>query len=343
MSFRRKGLFIILSVITLLFSLSSSAFALEATAQEKLTSDKGLLSISYRGDTSLYPENSLEGILSAREKGADMVSVGVDKTADGIYVLTENKTLSSVTDAPYESVSLITYNELQNYYLRDNTGALTQYRMISLSQTIDVTDDGCILILDIDWSERDGVYDLIRHYNAFDRIIIRTYESAKTIGKWLSGKEEKVNVIGVYDGGIIFNAISHFDTLKDKGMPLVQFESKNYFNVFFGSFFCKRFNSDSTPIAVASMYSPEKSGQRSDSQEGWNELFEMGYRAVETNNIVSLVSYIDRTEKMEKALYILSEKAKLIDTSPYSQTSGEFLKDSLEYALDVLERGAGAD
>lgn len=341
MVFKKKSLLIIFTAMMLIFSLSVSSFA---SGTEKLNERKnGLMAVSYRGDTSIYPENSLEGILSAKEKGADMVSVGVKKTSDGIYVLTENKKLSLTTDAPYDSVSDITYDELQKYYLYDNTGRLTGYRTVSLSQTIDVVGEELILILDIDWEEKDGIYELISHYDAFERIFIRTKESAKTVAKWLQTKEKNVGVIAVYDGNIIFNAISHFNLMTEKDMPLVQFQSKNYFNVIFGSFFCKRLYNDNTPRAIASMYDPDLSGQRSDSQEGWNELIEEGYSVIETNNIVSLVFYIDRTEKMKNALSALCDKAESsVDTSAYSQALAENFTDALGNAHLVLSKGTAS-
>lgn len=344
MVLKRKNSLIIFTALLLIFTLSFSSFASDPTFQEKLyNKDSGLMSVSYRGDTSLYPENSLEGILSAKEKGADMVSVGVDKTSDGIYVLTENKPLSLVSNAPYAEVSEITYDELQKYYLYNNTGELTSYRMVSLSQTIDVVGEDLILILDADWSERDGIYDLISHFGAFQRVILRTEESAKTIEKWLSQKTEKVNVIGVYNGNIIFNAISHFDTLSEKGMPLIQFSSKNYFNIMYGSFFCKRFYGADAPRVLAPTYDLDLSGQRTDSEEGWNELIEARYSVIETNNIVSLVSYIDRTEKMQSALSSLTAKAKAIDPSKSSQVQRANLEGAIENSQSVLSKVSSLD
>ncbi len=314
MSLKLKNILILLIVSASLFTLSLPAFCAEVGYTETFYGEENrIMCISYRGDTSLYPENSLEGVLSAEEKDADGVSVGVQKTADGIYVLTENKKLSAVSDAPYESVTEITYDELQNYYLKDNTGALTKYRMVSLSQTVSLTGEDFIIIADIPWEERDGIYELISHYGAFDRIIIRTDKSASEVNEWTSSKSEKVNVISVYKGNIIFSAISNFSKMSQCGSPFVQYQSKNYFNVVYGDFFCKRFTADGAPKAIVPMYDPDLSGQRGDSTEGWNEVIEADYSVIETNNLVSLVSYIDRHEKAFKALAVLTEKAKNAD------------------------------
>lgn len=344
MSSKIKNIFALIIISVMLFTLSLPSFGAEPGYFETLYGEEDRIRcFSYRGDTSLYPENSLEGVLSAEEKGADGVSVSVQKTADGIYVLTENKKLSAVSDALYESVTEITYDELQQFYLKDNTGAVTKYRMVSLSQTISLTGEDFIIIVDADWEERDGIYDLISHYGAFDRIIIRTDESASEVSEWISSKQEKVNVISVYKGNIIFSAISNFSKMSQSSAPFVQYQSKNYFSVVFGSFFCKRFADEGAPRAIASMYDPDLSGQRTDSQEGWNEVIEAGYSVIETNNFVSLVSYIDRHEKNGKALGILAEKSRYIDTSHCSQVQTENLTDARNYAVGLLEKVSSSD
>ncbi len=344
MSHKIKNIFILLIISAVISAVSASAFASLMVYSENYYSEEDrIMCISYRGDTSLYPENSLEGVLSAEEKGADGVSVGVRKTSDGIYVLTENKKLSAVSDAPYEDVGGITYDELQNYYLKDNTGSITKYRMVSLSQTISLTDDDFIIIVDADWEERDGIYELISHYGAFDRIVIRTDESAAKVNEWVSSKQEKVNVISVYKGNIIFSAISNFNKMSEGNAPFIQYQSKNYFNVVYGEFFCKRFAGEGAPKAVAPMYDLDLSGQRTDSSEGWNEVIEAGYSVIETNNLVSAVSYIDRHEKSGKALAVLAEKACYIPAEAYSQVQRENLADALDYAVETLSNVSSLD
>ncbi len=334
MSYKIKNMFILLTVSALLFVSSLTCLGTDSFSVETVYGEENrIVCISYRGDTALYPENSLEGVLSAEEKGADGVSVGVQKTSDGIYVLTDNsKKLSAVSDAPYENVSEITYDELQNYYLKDNTGTLTRYRMVSLSQTIDLTGEDFIIIVDADWEERDGIYDLISHYGAFDRIIIRTDESASKVSEWISAKTEKVSVISTYKGNIIFSAISNFNKMREDNSPFVQYQSKNYFSVVYGNFFCKRFADEGAPKAIATMYDPDLSGQRTDSTEGWNEVIEAGYSVIETNNLVSLVSYADRHEKSWKALSTLTSKA---DNADLWSASSTVLKNRQAAILDA--------
>ena len=59
------------------------------------------------------------------------------------------------------------------------------------------------------------------------------------IKEWKNENGSALSVIGVRDGGVIFTSVSHIETLKDE--PLVQYQSKNYFNEMFKSFVTKRF------------------------------------------------------------------------------------------------------
>ena len=88
-----------LSLILIVSFISFNVGALfdKENATEKFYSyETKLLCISHRGDTALYPENSLEGIKSALKKGADFVSVNIEKTADGVFYLCEDESLGNI-------------------------------------------------------------------------------------------------------------------------------------------------------------------------------------------------------------------------------------------------------
>ena len=113
-----KVLNLSLVICILLSFLSLSAFAKD-DIYEKLNNNKGgIMSISHRGDTVLFPENSLEAVLSASEKGADMISVSVRKSADGVLVLCEKGDLSSFCKTEATDASMLSLGELSeiSYY-----------------------------------------------------------------------------------------------------------------------------------------------------------------------------------------------------------------------------------
>ena len=76
-------------------------FAFAASAAD----DGGLVAVAFRGDTSVYPPNSLGAIEAAFDAGADYVSVSVQKTADGAFVLLEDRALPVQCDAEEGEIS----------------------------------------------------------------------------------------------------------------------------------------------------------------------------------------------------------------------------------------------
>lgn len=333
MNLKKKLLYILTLCLLLTFNIPHFSAVNEADAQE----ENRLLCISYRGDTANYPENSLEGVLSAFSKGADMVSVSVVMAKDGVLVLGENESLGNICNAHFESIESASYEELTAYNLYNNRGELTEYKISHLSELLEKTEEDDLIIVDFDWQFRDEIYKISESCNALSRVYLRTKESARTIAEWVASKQVKPNVIGVYDGNIIFNAISHINTLSKAGMKLVQYQSKNYFNVMYGPLTTDNFSLNGKPAAIAPMYNPDLCGQRSDSADGWNELIKKGFTAIETNNIEAFRDYTEKNTAVLSELSALTEKAEKMNTERFSLTSKENLSDAVKEAKRVLE------
>ena len=62
------------------------------------TSEGRMMADAHRGDVQNYPENSLEGILSALMLGADVVEIDVRLTKDNVMVLMHDASLKRTTD-----------------------------------------------------------------------------------------------------------------------------------------------------------------------------------------------------------------------------------------------------
>lgn len=304
---------------------------------QKISTD--ILSVSFRGDTAYYPENSLEGVISAHKKGADMVSVNVMKTKDGVFILCENESLDNICDSSFESVSQADYEELCQSRLYDNSGKITKYTFSTVNELIAKTDDSLFLILDFDWQYKDEIYNIITESGALNRVFLRTKQGASEICEWVNSKSEKPFVIGVYDGGIIFNAISHINKLSAIGMPLVQYSSKNYFNVMYESLVNRNYSASGKASAIASCYDPDLSGQRTDSLSGWDALINRGFTVIETSDIASFSEYLSQRKAATQRLESLKARADKIDKSKYASVSLENLNLALENADAVLESG----
>lgn len=66
------------------------------------TPDGRMMCFAHRGDAEHYPEDSIEGIISAVKMGSDCVELDVRVTKDGVPVLLHDETLNRTTN--YESV-----------------------------------------------------------------------------------------------------------------------------------------------------------------------------------------------------------------------------------------------
>ena len=297
-----KKIYTFLLAIICLISVFSLIVSAENTESYNLSEE--LMCISYRGDTALYEANSKEAVLSAFSKGADFVSVNVRKSQNGDFVLCSENAL-----------------EVTGVLLKDMLSALEENQ---------------VLILDFDEEYKDEIYTLLKDENALDKAWLRIKDSATEINKWTSDKDD-VNVIGVTSSFNIFTIRSFVKKLNH--LPAVQLQSKNYFNVMYDSWCYSLYSSDEGTRAVAPMYDPDMCGQRSDSEDGWNNLIKKNFSIIETNNIESFVAYKELNFKLKENLITLVAKAKAIDTEVYSLVSKENLADGIETGESLISYG----
>lgn len=283
------------------------SFLLSAYAENenKYYSQSGILCISYRGDTAEYEKNSKEAVLSAFEKGADFVSVNIRKSADGEFVLCSE-------------------NEIR-------------VEGILLKEILSLLNEDDILILDFDAEYKDEIYELLKAEKALSKAHLRIKDSEKNLNEWISSKEPEPTVIGVCSSFNIFTVQNFVQELSY--MPAVQLQSKNYFNVMYGSLCYSRYGARDGTRAIAPMYDPDKCGQRSDSEDGWNDLIKKNFSVIETNNLEAFIKYRDNIDALREELSALLEKAESINDESYSLVSRENLRDSIENAKALTELG----
>lgn len=324
------------------FAVALSVTALGTDAQDirsLIENETGrVVAVSRRGDTSLYPANSLEAIISAREKGADAVSVAVSRTEDE-YVLCESGSLVNVCDTDFASTEEAFYSELKECRLYDSAGILTDCRVISLRDALDELDGSVYLILDIDWESRDDVYEIVKNADALSYISLRADVTAEKAAQWSAGR---IDVISVYKGNIIWNSAGHISKASEAGMTMAEYRTKNYFNVCYGTLVGDSFSADGNARALAACYNSDLCGKRADSPDGWDQLIDDGFTVIETNNIEGLVSYVERTQKARKALEKALEKAEKADFSSFSAASIDNIGNATENARAVISGRASS-
>ena len=297
------------SVLSVLVCVALAGLFIFSAGAESENEYEGLMLISHRGDTVEFEGNTAEAVISAFGKGADFVSVNIRKNADGEFVLCDE-------------------NEAQ---IKGDT----------LVRVLDMTEEDDVLILDFNPEIKDEIYEFLEENNAVSSVILRIKDSAENINNWLDGKAENLQVIGIYDSFVVFTAAQHIKALSKRGMALVQYQSKNYFNEMFGSFVSKTMFSSSAK-AIAAAYDPDLCGQRRDSEDGWNELIKLGFSAIETNNIEAFSVYKESNKNARKNLEETYSKALTVEAEKYNTVSRENLIDAIDKAENLLERSFGS-
>ena len=163
------------------------------------TPDGRLMSCLHRGEMVYYPEDSIEGIISAIMLGGDMVEIDPRVTKDGVFVLLHDSTLTRTTDfaekagknglpeSPY--LQDWTYDQLMQLNLKMGSGgdgaAVTPYKVPTLDEAIKVCANRIFIRLDVKedangvifWEFDRDIWPLLEQYQAYTTVIC-TWHSA---------------------------------------------------------------------------------------------------------------------------------------------------------------------
>ena len=152
-----------------------------------------LMSCAHRGDMVYYPENSIEGIISAILMGCDMVEIDPQLTKDGVFILIHDSTLTRTTDfeekagkngLPTSSkVTDWTYEQLQQLNLKTGTGGssakVTPYKIPTLDEAFKVCANRIFIRLDVKeddtgkvfWDFEKDIWPMMQKYESYSNVI----------------------------------------------------------------------------------------------------------------------------------------------------------------------------
>lgn len=125
--------------------------------------------VGHRGDMEYYPENSIEGIISAIKKGADAVEIDCALTKDGVWVLNHGSSLNPNTDYSLKKGAVVegvvlpespyvfdwTYEQLTKLNLRFGNGRyasaeseISPYKIATLKEALIAAKGKCFVVMD---------------------------------------------------------------------------------------------------------------------------------------------------------------------------------------------------
>ncbi len=155
--------------------------------------DGRLMSCLHRGEMVYYPENSIEGLISAVMMGADMVEIDPRVTKDGVFVLLHDATLTRTTDFAEKAgknglpvspnLTDWTYEQLMQLNLKMGTGGdgavVTPYKVPTLDEAVKVCANNLFIRLDVKedtkgvifWDFERDIWPLLEKYNAYTTVV----------------------------------------------------------------------------------------------------------------------------------------------------------------------------
>ncbi|MBQ5968745.1 MAG: glycerophosphodiester phosphodiesterase family protein [Clostridia bacterium] len=295
----------------------------------------GPVCAAYRGDTALFPANSLAGIRAAVQSGAALVSVDAARTKDGGFVLLKDGALSTQCDAAGGNVCDLTLEELTALHLFNADGTPGAEPVASLEAAVDLLPEHAALILDGAWGYREDLTRWAAEHAAADKLYLRTEESAGTVAAFCQEHPDAPQIIGVYTGNVIFNADAHLTTLTQSGCRVVQYQSKNYFNVAFETLLPNRFLKHADARVMVSTFDRNRCGQRSDDILGWDALIAKGYSVIETGDPAGFAAYLAQRDAARSRLTAQLSAAEAVDRSALEATSEKNFSKALAAAQDA--------
>ena len=199
--------------------------------------DGRMMSSIHRSDSLNYPENSIEGVISAMKMGADNIEIDVRLTSDGVAVLMHDESLKRTTDwidkagknglPESEKLSDWTFEQLRQLRLTAKSGDDNEYLIPTLKEVLQVCNERTTVRLDKfdvwDWDK--DIYPLIQETGAWRTCILSEFFS-------LAKRQEIVRTIKEDSGKdvLMFQTFSHSkseewevlkDTLNEKGCQFI--------------------------------------------------------------------------------------------------------------------------
>lgn len=310
-----------------------------------------VLSVAYTGNSRSYPEDSLQAIKSAMNKGVDIVSVSVQKTADDQLVLMEDSSLSRMLvnrttgETASGKVSDYTLQQLQEgFYLRSGHGGenntATKDVVATLGDAIDLSSENLMIYVTNGWSYAEDVNKVAREKEATDTVIIGGATSADSVTSFIKKIGSPICHIGALyvDGSNESSPKSFAEDVLAAGADLVMLQSADESsNIFKESTFKKAKESGRIMI---SMTKTNLCGNYRDMIVDWEAIINMGYDVLETDYPEELANYIADVEVYRTDLTSLITQGQKLNTLNYSKSSQNALEKILEEATTVSSTGA---
>ena len=161
----------------------------ERIRTQLLTCDESsVIVVAHRADWRSFPENSLEAIQSSIDMGVDMLELDVQRTKDGVLILTHDQKLDRTTTGQ-GNIAETTWEEISKLNLKDHKGEVTNYKVPKLEDALLLCKDRIMINLDKADRYFDEVFALLDKTGTGNLIVMKGGQPADQVrekfGKYL--------------------------------------------------------------------------------------------------------------------------------------------------------------
>jgi glycerophosphoryl diester phosphodiesterase len=156
--------------------------------------------VSHRGDWRGFPENSIEGLNSTIKMGVDVVEMDVQKTKDGVLILSHDATLDRCTTGKGK-ISDWTLDSIRTLNLKNGCAIKTKCKVPTLEEALMAAKGKIMLNLD----KADRYFDLIYP------LLVKTGTARQIIMKGSMKPQTVSTRFGQYLNDVLYMPIINLD------------------------------------------------------------------------------------------------------------------------------------
>lgn len=279
----------------------STPAALGASGSE--ADDRQLLVVSDMGVHSTHPAGSLPAIRDAILAEADMIRLALQKTADGVFVLSEHTDLSIMCDTDNTPIAQKDWSEIQNLRLRERTGGntpLTEEPLMNLTAVINTFGDRTTFLLDAPWEERDALYQAVQETEHPESCVFVLRTSAKKAVEWKNSLHTDIQFMVYEKTNIVFTAISAAKTLANEENGYLWLATSNHYGMIFNDIVTRRFSS--LRGVMLQFTDPLECGKRQDTASYWEDVVARGYNVICTDDVGGCRDFVSNSNTARQEL-----------------------------------------
>ncbi len=286
-----------------------------------------LLTNAHRSECDFYPENSIEGIISFYKMGGDVVELDIQATKDGVLVLMHDDTLNRMTNyltlrgqvvngiqLPSSNAIIDwTYEQLQQLNLKEAAGGnlakVTPFKIPTLAEALKVCKDRLFVVPDKTnkwrYADVDGVlsespnvfiYDAMVEANNYDSVLLSYGLNANTavkLQKYIYDKTGVVSYILLRENSNTTSSYKALSATAIKNSFAIQVNGAYQLN------FKDRYNAIFPELNDKILLAGWTINDTLDFEQYWQEMYDLGYRMIMTNDYLNLVKFAAKTVKFD--------------------------------------------